>query len=84
MFRVWEVHTHQYDVLTVYQDRGSDGTLVDVLSVNNSFPPPFFVQHDSNPVFVRFARKGLLNISWLVTEKKTRHVNSTWTFSSSE
>ena len=51
IFRVWEVHTHQFDVLTVYQDRGNDGTLVDVLSVNNSFPPPF-VQHNSDSVFV--------------------------------
>ena len=50
-FRVWEVHTHQFDVLAVYQDRGSDGTFIDALNVNNSFPPPF-VQNDSNPVFV--------------------------------
>ena len=36
-FRVWEVHTHQIDVLTVDQDHGLDGTFVDVFGVNNSF-----------------------------------------------
>ena len=51
IFRVWVVHTHQIDVLTVDQDRGLDGTLVDVLGVNNSFSPPF-VQHDPNSMFV--------------------------------
>ena len=45
------MHTHQLDVLTVHQDRGSDGTFVDVLGVDDSFPPPF-VQHNSNSVFV--------------------------------
>ena len=49
IFRVGKVHTH--DVLTVHQDRGSDGTFVDVLSVDDSFPPPF-VQHNSDCVFV--------------------------------
>ena len=51
IFRVWEVHTHQIDVLAVDQDRGFDGTLIDVIGVNNCFSPPF-VQHDSNSVFV--------------------------------
>ena len=51
IFRVGKVHTHQLDVLTVYQDRGGDGTLVDVLSVNDPFSPPF-VQHNPNPVFI--------------------------------
>ena len=51
IFRVWQVHTHQFDVLTLNQDRGSNDTLVDVLDVNNSFPP-YFVQYDSNTVFV--------------------------------
>ena len=51
IFRVWEVHTHQIDVLTVDQDRGLDGTLVDVFGVNNSFSP-HFVQHDPNSMFV--------------------------------
>ena len=46
-----KVHTHQLDVLTVHQDRGCDGTFVDVLSVDDSFPPPF-VQHYSDSVFV--------------------------------
>ena len=31
IFRVWEVHTHQIDVLTVDQDRGFDGTLVECI-----------------------------------------------------
>ena len=44
-------HTHQIDVLTVDQDRGLDGTLVDAFGVNNSFTPPF-VQHDPNSMFV--------------------------------
>ena len=47
----WKVHTHQLDVLTVHQDRGSDVAFVDVLIVDDSFPPPF-VQHNSNSVFV--------------------------------
>ena len=51
IFREREAHTHQIDVLTVDQDRGLDGTLVDVLGVNDSFSPPF-VQHDPNPMFV--------------------------------
>ena len=50
IFRVWEVHTHQIDVLAVDQDRGLDGTLIDVIGVNNSFLPPF-VQQNSNSVF---------------------------------
>ena len=28
LFQVGEVHTHQFDVLTVHQDRGGDGTLL--------------------------------------------------------
>ena len=51
IFRVWEVHTHQIDVLTVDQDRGLDGTLVDVFGVDDSLPPPF-VQPNSYSVFV--------------------------------
>ena len=46
-----KVHTHQLDVMSVHQDRGSDGTFVDVLSVDDSLPPPF-VQHNSDSVFV--------------------------------
>ena len=38
--RVGEVHTHQFDVLSVNDDRGSDGTFVDVLGVDDSLPPP--------------------------------------------
>ena len=49
--RVVEVHTHQFDALAVYHDRGGDGPFVDVLSVKNSLPP-LLVQHDSNTVFV--------------------------------
>ena len=37
--------------LAVDQDRGFDGTLVDVFGVNDSFCPPF-VQHDPNSMFV--------------------------------
>ena len=46
---IWsvKVHTHQLDVLTFHQDRGSDGMFVDVLNVDDSFPP-LFVQHDSD------------------------------------
>ena len=51
IFRVWEVHTHQIDVLTVDLDRGFDGTLADEFGVNDSFSPPF-VQHDPNSMFV--------------------------------
>ena len=51
IFRVGEVHTHQFDVLSVNQDRGSDGTFVDVFGVDDSLPPPS-VQHDSDSVFV--------------------------------
>ena len=51
IFRVWKVHTHQFDVLTVYQDRGGDGSLVDVFSVNDSFSP-LSVPHDPNSVFI--------------------------------
>ena len=25
IFRAWEVHTHQFDVVTVYHNRGTDG-----------------------------------------------------------
>ena len=50
-FELGKVHTHQFDVLSVHQDRGSDGTFVDVLSVDDSLPPPF-VQHYSDSVFV--------------------------------
>ena len=46
-----EVHTHQFDVLSVNHDRGSDGTFVDVFGVDDSLPPPF-VQHNSDSVFV--------------------------------
>ena len=46
-----KVHTHQFDVLSVHQDAGSDGTFVDVLCVDDSLPPPF-VQHNSDSVFV--------------------------------
>ena len=28
IFRVWKVHTHQFDVFTISQDRGSDDTLL--------------------------------------------------------
>ena len=51
IFRVWEVHTHQIDVLAVNQDRGFDGSFIDVLGINDYFPPPF-VQHDPNSMFV--------------------------------
>ena len=51
MSRVREVHTHQFDALAVYHDRGGDGPFVDVLGVNNSLPP-LLVQHTSNAVFV--------------------------------
>ena len=51
ILRVWKVRTHQFDVLTVHQDRGGDGTFVDTLCVDDSLPPPF-VQHYSDSVFV--------------------------------
>ena len=51
IFRVWEVHTHQINASAVDQDRCFDGTLIDVIGVNNSFSSPF-VQHDSNSVFI--------------------------------
>ena len=50
--RVGEAHTHQFDALVVYHDRGSDDPFVDVSSVNNS-SPPLLVQHNSNTV-IRF------------------------------
>ena len=37
--RVVEVHTHQFDVLSVNHDRGSDGTFVDVFGLDNSLIP---------------------------------------------
>ena len=49
--RVGEVHTHQFDALAVYHDRGGDGPFVDVLSIDNSLPP-LLIQHNSNTVFV--------------------------------
>ena len=49
--RVEEVHTHQFDALAVYHDRGGDGPFVDVFGINN-FLPPFLVQHNSNTLFV--------------------------------
>ena len=49
--RVGGVHTHQFDVLSLNHDRGSDGTFVDVFGVDDSLPPPF-VQHKSDSVFV--------------------------------
>ena len=49
--QVEEVHTHQFDALAVYNDRGSDGPFVDVFSINSSLPP-FLVQHNSSTVFV--------------------------------
>ena len=45
--RVEEVHTHQFDELAVYHDRGGDGPFVDVFSIYNSLPP-LLVQHNSN------------------------------------
>ena len=49
--RVGEEHTHQFDALAVYHDRGGDGPFVDVFSINN-YLPPLLVQHNSNTVFV--------------------------------
>ena len=56
IFRVVKYTPHQFDVLSVDQDRGSDGTLVDVFGVDDSLPPPF-VQHYPDSVFdVEFSR----------------------------
>ena len=38
IFCVGKVHTHQVHVLSVHQDRSSDGTFVDVLCVDDSLP----------------------------------------------
>ena len=49
--------THQFDVLSVHQDRGSDGTFVDVLCVDDSvFVVEFSRSHenvffDVSPIF---------------------------------
>ena len=51
ILRVWEVHTHQVNATAVDHDRCFDAALIDVVGVDNSFPPPS-VQHDSNSVFV--------------------------------
>ena len=51
IFWAEKIHTRQFDVLSVHQDRGGDGTFVDVLNVDVSFPAPF-VQHNSDCVFV--------------------------------
>ena len=51
IFWAEKVNTHQFDVLSVHQDRGGDGTFVDVLNVDVSCPAPF-VQHNSDSVFV--------------------------------
>ena len=49
--RVGEGHTHQFDALAVYHDRGGDGPFVDVFGINSSLPP-LLVQHNSNAVCV--------------------------------
>ena len=49
--RVKEVHTHQFDALAVYHDRGCDGSFVDVFGIDK-FLPPLLVKHNSNSVFV--------------------------------
>ena len=56
--RVGEVHTHQFDALVVYRDRGSEGPFIDVFSINK-FVPPLPVQHNSNTVFVIIFFKNL-------------------------
>ena len=48
--RAKEIHTHQFDALAVYHDRGGDGPFVDVFSINYSLPP-LLVQHNSNAEF---------------------------------
>ena len=64
IFSVEKVHTHQFDVLSIHQDRGGDGTFVDVLSVNDSFSPSF-AQHNPSPVFVVvfFQLRPLISLS---------------------
>ena len=62
--RVVEVHTHQFDVLSVNHDRGSDGTFVDVFGVDDSLPPPF-VLHFSDSVFVVEFSRSHENVSMM-------------------
>ena len=46
-------NTHQFDVLSVNHDRGSDDTFVDVFGVGvDDSLSPSFVQHNSDSVFV--------------------------------
>ena len=49
--RVVKVHAQKLDAMVVDRDRCSNGPLVDVFSVDDSFSP-FLVQQNSNPVFV--------------------------------
>ena len=49
--RMGEIQTNQFDALAVYHDRGGDGPLVDVFSINDSLLP-HLVQLNSNTVFL--------------------------------
>ena len=76
-FRVVKVHTHQFDALAVYHDRGGDGPFVDALNVNDYFSPPF-VQHNSNTAFVivfSSSHEDVFVMSPKITDNSCLHVS---------